>query len=100
MLGIVKPPRAIFTVTIILGAVSFVCLILYFLALTDIWHESGSPNFWHGEGPCSFEWRFLGYFYWPMLLFHISFLVMAFFFIRSWNKEIRAGLTETETRSN
>jgi hypothetical protein len=70
-----KARRAVFVASFVLGASSFVCLILYFLALTDIWHESGSPDFWHGQGPSSFEWRFLGVCFWPMFLFHLSFFL-------------------------
>jgi len=78
-----KVTRAVIVASLVAGAVSFVCLILYFLALTDIWHESGSPDFWRGEGLCSFEWRFLSACYLPMFLFHLVFFVAAALVIRN-----------------
>ena len=69
--------RLVFQITLIVGFISTVCLVSSFLALTDIWHTLGSPDFWHGEGANSLEWRILGYAYWPMLVFHILFLVSA-----------------------
>lgn len=63
--------RGVLIGVIILGVVSLLCLVLYFLALTDIWHESGSQDFWQGEGVCAFEWRMLAICFWPMALFHL-----------------------------
>jgi hypothetical protein len=79
-----KVKRIFIVACLVLGAISFVCLIFYFLALTDIWHESGSPDFWRGEGLCSFEWRFLGVCFWPMFLFHLAFFTAAVLAIRNW----------------
>ncbi len=73
MICTIKVTRTVFVAGLVLGAMSFVCLILYFLALTDIWHESGSPEFWRGQGLCAYEWRFLGVCYWPIFLFHLAF---------------------------
>jgi len=61
-------------VTGILGLVSLVCLVAYYAALLDIWHESGSPDFWAGEGTASFEWKWLAVLFWPMLVFHLAFV--------------------------
>ena len=83
--------RRVGFVAIILGGISFVCLILYFLALTDVWHESGSPDFWHGEGLCSVEWRLLAVCYWPMFLFHVCFSVVAMFAMKCWRNETPPG---------
>lgn len=63
--------RGVLIGAIVLGIVSLLCLVLYFLALTDIWHESGSPDFWQGEGVCALEWRMLAICFWPMALFHV-----------------------------
>jgi len=72
-----KTKRMAFGITVSLGIVSFVCLVGYFLALTDIWHDLGSPDFWRGEGSCAFEWRILGWGYWPIFAFHVVFFVTA-----------------------
>ena len=58
----------------LLGLVSLCCLVMYYAALLDIWHESGSPDFWAGEGVASFEWKWLAVLFWPMFLFHVVFL--------------------------
>jgi len=81
-----KTRRIVFSITMALGVVSFVCLVGYFLALTDIWHELGSPDFWRGEGPSALEWRVLGYGYWPMFVFHLAFLVAATIIMVSWQR--------------
>jgi hypothetical protein len=59
MMCTTKVTRVVIVASLVLGMISFVCLILYFLALTDIWHESSRPDFWRGDGLNSFEWRFL-----------------------------------------
>jgi len=63
------------TVTMTMGILSFICLILFYLALTDIWHGLGRPDFWNGQGESHVEWRLLGYAYWPMFFFHVIFIV-------------------------
>ncbi len=86
MMCTTKVTRVVIVASLVLGMISFVCLILYFLALTDIWHESSRPDFWRGDGLCSFEWRFLGVCYWPMFLFHLAFFLAAAIMIRGWPK--------------
>lgn len=54
--------------------ISLGCLVGYYAALLDVWHASGSPDFWAGEAIAWFEWRWLAVLYWPMLLFHAAFL--------------------------
>ncbi len=71
----------LFKGTLYLGIVSFLCLCFYYLALTDIWHESGRPDFWRGAGSCSVEWRILGICFFPMLLFHVCFFAMMIVFM-------------------
>ena len=74
--------RGVLICAILLGILSLLCLVLYFLALTDIWHESGSPDFWQGEGVCAFEWRMLAICFWPMALFHLVGLVALIWALR------------------
>jgi hypothetical protein len=66
--------RIAIVLTVLLGVVSLCCLVLYYGALLDIWHENGSPDFWVGEGVSSFEWKWLAVLYWPMFLFHVVFI--------------------------
>lgn len=40
--------RILFLTKPVLGLISLVMLIGYFLALNDIWHELGRPDFWAG----------------------------------------------------
>ena len=68
----------ILLITIVLGILSLFCLLIYYLALTDIWHAAGSPDFWQGEGASSFEWQILGYAYIPMALFNLGLVVLSF----------------------
>ena len=81
------PNRVWFIVTVILGLVSFGSLIICYLAGTDIWHESGSPDFWHGEGPSALEWRTLASGFWPICVFHIAFFIAATATIATWKKK-------------
>ena len=75
--------RVAAAITGALGFVSFCCLVMYYAALLDIWHESGSPDFWAGEGQSSFEWQWLAILFWPMLLFHVMFIATGCaFFVR------------------
>lgn len=57
-------------VTLVFGLMSLLCLASYWLALTDIWNETGRPDFWQGEGVAAFEWRWLSILFWPMFAFH------------------------------
>jgi hypothetical protein len=74
-------------VTVGLAILSLASMVACFLALTDIWHELGSPDFWHGQGQSSLEWRILGYTFPAIALFHLVFLVTATIKMASWNKE-------------
>lgn len=60
-----------------LAVLSGLCLIGFFLALHDVWYELGRPDYWSGQGPAPFEWRFLSIAFWPMLMFHLAFLISA-----------------------
>lgn len=70
-----KTKKLILTATAVMGIISFLIIILFYAALTDIWHELGRPDIWHGQGPAANEWRFIAIAYWPVLIFHILFLV-------------------------
>ncbi len=82
-----KFPKRLCGVTFVLGIVSFLILIFYFLALTDIWHENGSPDIWHGQGPAAVEWKFISIAYWPMLLFHVVFFITAYKLMKSQKRD-------------
>ena len=82
-----KKRKLLFTATAVMGVVSFLMVILYYGALTDIWHETGRPDIWHSQGPAAFEWRFIAIAYWPMLLFHIMFLVSLRHFKKGQKKD-------------
>jgi len=82
-----KSPKRLFWVTIALGIVSFLILVLYRLALIDIWHENGSLDFWHGKGPAALEWKIISIAYWPMLLFHVFFFIAAYKLLKSQNRD-------------
>jgi hypothetical protein len=63
----------------LLGAfalVSLVCLLGLFGALTDLWHMLGRPDIWAGAGAGKAEWRFLALAFWPVLVFHLVWLVV------------------------
>lgn len=71
--------------TVVLGVLSLVCLVGYYLALHDISHDHASPKMLHeqaklmsGQVPewtaCPLEWRIISIGFWPMLVFHMVFL--------------------------
>lgn len=84
--------RAAIVLTGLLGVISLCCLLLYYGALLDIWHENGSPNFWADEGVSSFEWKWLAVLYWPMFLFHVVFIGAGIGFV----VQLRSSMTGDE----
>ncbi len=77
---------ALSRVTVVLGILSFCCLVLYFLALHDIFHDYASPQVLADHGvttaqplpgwtTCPGEWKIVGIGFWVMVLFHVLFLV-------------------------
>ncbi len=75
--------KTLVTITTVAGILSALCLIAYYLALHDIFHDyasarviqenvSGSPPLpaWTA---CSLEWRIVGICFWPMVAFHAIF---------------------------
>jgi len=81
-----KTRKIVLTATVVMGIVSFLIVILFHGALTDIWHEIGRPDIWHGQGPAAFEWRFIAIAYWPVLIFHILFFVSLWHFKKDKRK--------------
>lgn len=70
----------------VFGILSFLSLIAFFLALTDIWHDYASPDVfaragqslpdWYSQfNRCLLEWRFLQVGFVLMLVFHILLIV-------------------------
>ena len=64
------------------GALSFLSLIVFYLALSDIGHDYASPEVWARAGQalpdwyspvnrCPLEWRALQVGFLPMLVFHV-----------------------------
>lgn len=79
-------PRLITTATAILGTLSLICLIGYYLALHDSFNDYVSPKMLQHQAAlapgglpewtaCPLEWRIIGLGFWPMLAFHVLFLV-------------------------
>jgi len=101
-----KRPKVLVMLAI-MGMVSLLCLVGYFLALHDISHDYASPETWVREGrsvpawlpdwaSCSGEWRMTIWGYIPMLMFHLAFLLTVIFHIVAHRKES----THTPTMSN
>lgn len=73
------------TATAVLGVLSLLCLVGYYLALHDIFHDYASPKVLREQAriapetlpdwtACPLEWRVVGICFWLMLAFHIMFL--------------------------
>lgn len=71
---------------VVFGVLSFLSLIAFFLALTDIWHDYASPDVFAKAGQalpdwyspfnrCPLEWRFLQVGFVLMLTFQILLFV-------------------------
>ncbi len=56
------------TITMVLGMISFICLIVCFFALGDLRDEQASSTL---------AWRVLSYAFWPIAIFHLVFLITA-----------------------
>lgn len=78
-----KTQRILATTTVVLGVISLICLVAFYLALHDIAQDYVSPTVLGTYGYTeslpewtagSLEWKVLTYGFWPMLLFHIAFL--------------------------
>ncbi|MHC4645957.1 MAG: hypothetical protein ACYTBJ_10660 [Planctomycetota bacterium] len=55
---------------IVLGVIALLCWIIMFLAGTDVWHDTGSHDFWRLEGPPYDDLRVLAY------AFYLTFVVL------------------------
>ena len=85
---------------LIFGGLSFMSLIMYFLALHDIWHDYASPEVWARAGQtlpgwfdpgnrCPTEWGMLQIGFLLMLIFHIL------LFVRGMLKKDAAASVQT-----
>ncbi len=74
------------TVVMVLGFLSFLSLVGFFLALHDIWHDFASPEIWARAGQtlpswydplnqCPGEWRMLQVGFLLVLAFHLALFV-------------------------
>ena len=81
-----KMEAAMAKATAVLGMVSLLSLVGYYLALHDILRDYASTKVLQEQAglaagalpdwtACSLEWRVIGVGFWPMLLFHIAFLL-------------------------
>ena len=82
---------------LVFGVLSFLSLIAFFLALTDIWHDYASPDVfaragqalpdWYSQfNRCLLEWRVIQVGFVLMLVFHILLIVRWLSGRRSQNK--------------
>jgi hypothetical protein len=77
--------KTLVKITALAGALSALCLVAYYLALHDIFHDyvsakviqenvSGSLSL-PAWSACSLEWKIVGICFWPMVGFHAILLV-------------------------
>ena len=77
--------KTLVTITVVAGILSALCLIAYYLALHDIFHDYASAEVIQENisasvtlpdwTTCSLEWKIVGICFWPMVAFHAIFLV-------------------------
>ena len=81
-----KHRRWLDSAVLVFGVLSFLSLVAFFLALTDIWHDYASPDVFAKAGQplpdwysaynrCSLEWRVLQVGFGVMLVFQILLFV-------------------------
>jgi hypothetical protein len=81
-----RQTRITAVVTVGLGIVPLVCLMGYFMALQDVFHDYASPEVLRDQAgiaaeslprwtTCDLEWGVIRLGFLPMLLFHVAFLV-------------------------
>ncbi len=84
------------SLVVVFGMLSLVSLVLYFLALHDIWHDYASPEVWLRAGQaipywyspvnrCPLEWAMLSLGFLPIAVFHVLF----------FTRLVRSALSET-----
>ena len=77
---------------IVLGVLSFLSLVFYFLALHDIYHDYASPEILSraaitavpGWASCSLEWGILQAGFLLMIAFHVLFFIALFVRPKRW----------------
>jgi len=67
--------RGLASVSILLSAISLLCWVVMFLAGTDVWHDMGSRDFWHLQGPPYADLRAFAY------AFYLLFVVLVGSFV-------------------
>lgn len=83
--------------TVLMGIVSFLCLLGYFLALHDIYQDYASPRVLYEQADispktladwiaCPLEWNMIRSGYWPMLVFH--FMALLTIFLRTGKRRV------------
>ncbi len=53
--------RALGLSGVLLTAICLLCWVVMFLAGTDVWHDTGSADFWHLQGPPYVDLRVAAY---------------------------------------
>jgi len=95
-------------ITVVLGVLSLVCLVGYYLALHDIFQDYVSPKALQEQAKlapdtlpswitCSLEWRVVGIGFWLMLAFHIVFLASVVWHAKRGNEGIPNQAHEMES---
>jgi hypothetical protein len=59
-----------------LSAISLLCWVVMFLAGTDVWHDTGSRDFWHLQGPPYTDLRAFAYAFYLLFVVLIGSLVV------------------------
>jgi hypothetical protein len=77
--------KTLVQITATAGVVSTLCLLAYFLALHDIFRDYASASVIRENisnppplpawTACALEWKIVGICFWPMLVFHVVFLI-------------------------
>lgn len=91
--------KAVGTAMTALGLISLLCLVAYFLALHDIYHDYASPSVLEAHTTlssdalpewtsCPLEWSVIRFAFWPMLLFHILSLIGIVLYWRNPSKGV------------
>jgi len=84
-----KIKQVVFVITLILGVISFGCMVLCYLAGSDIWRQLGCPNFMRSGEATVLEWQILGFGFWPIFAFHVVFLINAIMVMLGWSQDRR-----------
>jgi hypothetical protein len=70
---------------IALSTLGMLCWVVMFLAGTDVWHFTGSPDFWRLSGPPYTDLRAFGYAFYLQ-----GFILLTMMVVTSWTALRRA----------